>query len=72
MTQERAPTAAFRTRRTDSATFKRIAPAAPYLSQLIGLPTGYALRIAVTAAYARGAGISVRRLPPGYRTTRDV
>lgn len=62
----------FRTRRTDSATFRRIAPGAPFLSQLMAIPAGHTPRPAVTAAYAASVRRMVRRLPIGYRTTREV
>lgn len=61
-----------RSRRTDSTTFQRIAPGAPFLSQLMGLPTGHTPRLAATAAYAVSARRMVRRLPAGYRTTREA
>lgn len=61
-----------RTRRTDSMTFRRIAPGAPFLSQVIGSPGGQAPRLAANAAYALSARIAVRRLPAGYRTTREA
>lgn len=62
-----------RTRRTDSATFRRIAPGAPFLSQLIATRPGDAApRLAATTAYALGARMAVRRLPAGYRTTREA
>jgi hypothetical protein len=62
-----------RTRRTDSATFKRIAPGAPFISQLIGRrPVTAGPQLAAAAAYALGGRMAVRRLPPGYRTRRDA
>lgn len=71
MDQPGAVREAMRTRRTDSALFARIAPPAGFLSQLIAAPnaTRYARTPEAAKAYATGARIAVRRLPPGYRRT---
>jgi hypothetical protein len=65
-------------RRTDRATFAAIAPPAAFLGHLIlGEQRAAAPRLADRAslaagAYARGARVGIRRLPPGYRTRIDA
>lgn len=72
MDHMQSPRDGFRTRRTDSATFRRIAPGAAFLSQLMAVPAGHTPRLAATAAYDASARRMVRRLPVGYRTTREA
>ena len=80
MAQLRSLRDGMRTRRTDSATFARIAPGAPFLSQLIAAnarpaprrPGPDAAAGGAARTYAAGATIAVRRLPPGSHTSREA
>jgi hypothetical protein len=64
-------------RKTDGATFTRIAPPAAFLSQMIAADRTPRLAVAerraplnaATGAYATGSRIATRRMPAGYRTT---
>lgn len=77
MAQFRPVRQAEQRRRGDSATFARIAPAAPYLSQLLAADRPRA-RVAgrperaAASAYDSTAARAVRRLPPGYRTSIET
>ena len=75
MVQFRRVRQAEQRRRGDSATFARIAPAAPYLSQLLASdrpslsePPGQD----AACAYDLTAARAVRRLPPGNRTSIET
>ena len=57
------------------AAFVPIAPRAAFVSQLIAGPQSVprpAAAVGAFEAYAARVRLAVRRLPPGYRTCRDV
>lgn len=59
-------------RRTDGGTFQRIAPPAPFMSQLLVGAERQPQAEDASRAYVLGSKVAARRLPAGYRTAQTV